>query len=983
MDRQLSLMLFVAVCTVHGMYEHQAGVIDWYQSNVGVVHTAVYDDQQRSVYVATDAAVLASINTKTGTLNWKQVLPEGEQLNVLKTHNSVLLTLSEGGKSIRCWNSVEGALQWDLGTHAADKENILDNNLRNLVKTTSPKEAVYTDAVFVEKSEHLLIAVLSYDTVFLIDHKTGNKKWSWKPSTPQLCFGVSWSVASPKQVFISCTNKDDQSLVVHKLAIKKGKEAVAFTHSQKVSLETASRNVVVLSTGVAVLDKSKKELVVVHFSQGSANAKTSQFSNLIPNADEHNSLSDVNSVLVQTASVNSVILSSAKYSYVLQSGVTDNDQCTDKKNGCAEVTVSASVGVLASDDRVSCVASVNAGVLSLTQLSSSRQEKLKFTGRGDVVRLFVDSFTKSNGETGVRYFVVAADQSFSFIQNGKVAWTREEALASAKQVEFVGLQTDYAKNHGFPNIVQRFFTKLDYLKKQVESILDGSVLQAFVPAVVDLDADPTHVLVNGELQTITMESDTFGFRKMIVLVTDASKLYGVDSLTGKIVWMNFLETDITIEQLSVHTAGGLFLLTSAKTKEQHRGWYSQTVDTMTGKISGKEKLPYTASDVFTLPLKDTLANTLLMVVDTKKEVHIFPPTNDAKEIFRSKLHSVFFYQTNVAEGVITGYTVREKQSVFVGQQLWTVAMPANVEKISAVSAAKGDRVETAVRILSAKEYVNKYLNPNLLVVATVRAQPPPGAQIIPSVKRPTDPCVTVYFIDGVTGVIMDRIVHRFGAGPVHLTQSENVVVYHYWNSQASQYEISVVELHEEYDDYKLADKNNQGKFSSHSGVVPKLVQQTYVLRTGVRALTVSSTTRGITDKQFLLATTSNQVVGVNRRFLDVRRPLGEPSTEEKEQGVVPYMMEIPIDTLSTITYNRTVNNIRNIVSSPALLESTVLVLSYGLDLHHTRITPSLAYDSLNEDFNFVFLIATVVAVLAAIAVTKKMAAAATLARQWE
>lgn len=50
----------------------------------------------------------------------------------------------------------------------------------------------------------------------------------------------------------------------------------------------------------------------------------------------------------------------------------------------------------------------------------------------------------------------------------------------------------------------------------------------------------------------------------------------------------------------------------------------------------------------------------------------------------------------------------------------------------------------------------------------------------------------------------------------------------------------------------------------------------------------------------------------------------------REEGLYPYIPDLPIVTEQIINYNQTVYNIRNIHTSPSGLESTSLILAYGL-----------------------------------------------------
>ncbi len=52
----------------------------------------------------------------------------------------------------------------------------------------------------------------------------------------------------------------------------------------------------------------------------------------------------------------------------------------------------------------------------------------------------------------------------------------------------------------------------------------------------------------------------------------------------------------------------------------------------------------------------------------------------------------------------------------------------------------------------------------------------------------------------------------------------------------------------------------------------------------------------------------------------------------REEGLVPYIPELPRIYEATINYNQSVYRIRKIHTSPAGLESTCLVLAYGLGM---------------------------------------------------
>lgn len=86
--------------------------------------------------------------------------------------------------------------------------------------------------------------------------------------------------------------------------------------------------------------------------------------------------------------------------------------------------------------------------------------------------------------------------------------------------------------------------------------------------------------------------------------------------------------------------------------------------------------------------------------------------------------------------------------------------------------------------------------------------------------------------------------------------------------------------------------------------------------------------------------------------------------------------------MSALTVPRQVQGVCHIVTSPALLESTSLVLAYGLDLFGSRVTPSGTFDLLSESFNKVQLALTVCGLLVAIIIVKPIARNKLLRQKW-
>lgn len=117
-------------------------------------------------------------------------------------------------------------------------------------------------------------------------------------------------------------------------------------------------------------------------------------------------------------------------------------------------------------------------------------------------------------------------------------------------------------------------------------------------------------------------------------------------------------------------------------------------------------------------------------------------------------------------------------------------------------------------------------------------------------------------------------------------------------------------------------------------------------------------------------------------LLDPRRPIQGPN-QPREEGVIPYVPEVPIPMESIINYNQTVNRVQGIYTTPSGLESTCLVAVYGLDWFVTRVSPSKAFDLLKDDFDYILISIVLVALTAASFVTKQLASRKAMKMAWK
>jgi hypothetical protein len=128
--------------------------------------------------------------------------------------------------------------------------------------------------------------------------------------------------------------------------------------------------------------------------------------------------------------------------------------------------------------------------------------------------------------------------------------------------------------------------------------------------------------------------------------------------------------------------------------------------------------------------------------------------------------------------------------------------------------------------------------------------------------------------------------------------------------------------------------------------------------------------------------TNNQVASIPRRLLDPRRPTGKPTSSEKEELLIPYEPLLPLDPKRVISHTYPVQ-VHHLSTSPALVESTSLILGYGMDLFFTRgLNPSGTFDILSDTFNKAQLLLTLLALTGGIAMARPAVRRKMLKMRW-
>ncbi|KAF6258674.1 hypothetical protein COO60DRAFT_1517822 [Scenedesmus sp. NREL 46B-D3] len=441
------------------------------------------------------------------------------------------------------------------------------------------------------------------------------------------------------------------------------------------------------------------------------------------------------------------------------------------------------------------------------------------------------------------------------------------------------------------------------------------------------------------------------------------------------VWKRF--HDLThAPQLAVISAGGVAGSSSLLVLNGH-----------TGEVLHEQQLPYAIDKVVPQPqpVHDGAADQFLFLLVEpllpssnagQPKVHLLPDSASAQQHVAKSSGSLFFWLLQQApdagtagastQTVLRGFGFEAGAVPAAGSGLlpvvpaWQVVLPGQLLGLAAKDAT--EPVHSYVKVLGDRSLKYNYLNPNLLFVATGTS--PEDAGNLPAEQQQ----VSIALLNTVTGGVLHQQLHSGCAGPVHAVVSQNWVVYTLRDVVALRQQATVVELYDaSHHELSIATillgrSKHSAALSSYSSPPLEVLSQSFYLQHSLTGISVSQTKQGITTKQLLVNTMSDQVYALDKRYLDPRRPLRAKVTpEEAEERLLPYHELVVFNALQYPTQDKQVLGLRGVSVSSTVLESTTLVFCYGSDLYFTRISPALHFDSLQSDFSYGLLVVALLA----------------------
>ncbi|KAK6236832.1 Pyrrolo-quinoline quinone repeat - like 4 [Theobroma cacao] len=975
----LLLLFFSSLNPILSLYEDQVGLMDWHQQFIGKVKQAVFHTQKtgrKRVVVSTEENVIASLDLRHGEIFWRHVLATNDVIDGIDIAiGKYVITLSSGGSILRAWNLPDGQMVWESSLQGPKNSKSLLLVLTNL--------KVDKDNVVIVFTNGRLHAVSSIDGEVLwkkdFEAESLDVQQVIQPPGSDLVYVVGFAASSQFEMYQ--INARNGELLKH--------ESAAFSGGflGEVSL--------VSSETLVALDSTGSILLTISSHNGKISFQQTPISNLVgdslgPAVITPSSVTGIFSLKVNAITIFIRVIGEGKLEVLektnLKTAVSDALSISEGKQAFALIQHAGSeihLTVKPADDWD--------GNLLKESIKMDRQ-------RGLVHKVFINNYIRNDRSYGFRVLIVMEDHSLLLLQQGEIVWGREDGLASIIDVTTSELPVE-KDGVSVAKVEHNLF---EWLKGHMLK-LKGTLMLA---SPEDMAAIQSMRLKSSEKSKMTRDHN--GFRKLLIVLTRAGKLFALHTGDGRIVWSHLLQSlhkplacqhliGLNLYQWQVphHHAmdeNPSVLVVGRCGPSLDAPGVLSFVDTYTGKELSSLSLAHSVAQVIPLPYTDSTEQRLHLLIDADQHAHLYPKTPEAIGIFQREFSNIYWYSVEDDNGIIKGYALKSKctsevadEFCFDSRELWSVVFPSESEKIIATVTRKlNEVVHTQAKVIADQDVMYKYLSRNLLFVATAA---PKASGEIGSVT-PEESWLVAYLIDTVTGRILHRVTHHGSQGPVHAVFSENWVVYHYFNLRAHRYEMSVIEI---YDQSRADDKdvwklvlgkhNLTSPISSYSRPEVITKSQSYFFTHSLKSIAVTSTAKGITSKQLLIGTIGDQVLALDKRFLDPRRSVN-PTQAEKEEGIIPLTDSLPIIPQSYVTHALRVEGLQGIVTVPAKLESTTLVFAHGVDLFFTQLAPSRTYDSLTEDFSYALLLITIVALVAAIFVTWILSERKELQEKW-
>jgi hypothetical protein len=927
----------------HVDYHHQLLGIP--QPHTTFFHRPRPHEKATLLYTLSDLGVLGAVNPGTGEVVWRQLLAASDAGDVAGPAG--FLRPIEGQSSVV--SAIENRVDaWDAMSGKASWGNVFEGTVRDLEVVEIPAtdgQAKDVLALF-EANDRGVLRRLNGDN--------GDVVWEHKGESHDAPLQVS---AVAGNIFLVSLHSSGAGydMRVTTLDPKTGKKTNDYKLSSHVDVSSPGDVLFVGANSAAPIvawtDRAKKNLKINLLGKPkdlqTLSLKESDGDILKVTIHAPHLAQSLPHFLVYTESA--VSNGAEVYHTDLASGSIKKAYDLPKLAGTGTVSTSSQDANVyftrITEEEIVLVSSASHGILGRWPVKTEKDHGALLHGVAEVVKRSEDTYA-------VRSAVVTSDEDWVLVRNGAEAWSRPEGLSGAVAAEWAEIpeaetlaKVLEAEAHSNPlsayiHRVKRHINDLQYLPAYLQE-LPLRILGSVFPG----EAKP---------QKSALVRDNFGFNKLAIVATQRGRVYGLDvGNQGSIVWslkafdiqpgkkwvVRGIWADKSQDVAAIRGSEGEFI----------------TIQTATGAIV-QTSAPGSSSPVTTAAVIDSSSGRWFLPIGLDGNPGEIEATRAPKD-------------TLVVQGAnseVRGLKFEAKGETAHPIVAWTFK-PALGERIIDLAARPiNDPVASIGKVLGDRTVLYKYLNPNTVLVTAVSDE---------------TSTASFYLLDTVSGDILYSISHEGvdTSQPITSALTENWFTYSLWSdilntttvSSSKGYQIIISEM---FESEIPNDRGPLGAAESASSLepseipnaepaIPHVITQSFLISEPISHMSVTETRQGITTRELLCSlASSNSIVGIPRALLDPRRPVGrDPTPKEQEEGLFRYSPVIELDPKFIITHNREVIGVKEIITTPALLESTSLVFAYGIDVFGTRVTPSAAFDILGKGFNKLSLLGTVVA----------------------
>uniref|UniRef100_A0A8C6XS93 ER membrane protein complex subunit 1 n=1 Tax=Naja naja TaxID=35670 RepID=A0A8C6XS93_NAJNA len=650
------------------VYEDQVGKFDWRQQYVGKLKFAFLEASPASkkLIVATEENVVAALNSRSGEILWRHVdkgTPEGA-VDAMLIHGQDAITVSNGGRILRSWETNIGGLNWEVLMDAGSFQMASLVGVQDAVKYVAilKKSSLllhYLSNGYQKWTEHLPESeMVQYQLVY--SHGTGVVHVvgiSPQSHLNILTFSIEDGemtrqirVAAPwlRHLSGTCNIVEEATLVCVNPATQS-------LYTLSLEAEEEMKEVPLLSLGLEFVDLS--EARILSSQPNPARAPRPQF---------YLRLSPTHFALLQYRHGVLSLLRNFPQASLVTFATTGEKTVTAVLACKGEGLRAVYLFIPPLQEGLSCPAQSYTINLYLAETGQRLLDTLiTFTLEKSSIRpeqLFIQVFLKKDDSVGYRALVQTEDHLLLFLQQpGKIWWTREESLAEVVSLEMVDLPLTGAQ----AELEGEFGKKADGLLGMFFKRLSSQLilLQAWTAHLWKMfyDARKPRSQTKNEFNVDNLARDEFNLQKMIVIATASGKLFGIESSSGTILWKQFLQDvrpgssfKLMVQRTTAHFPHPPQCTLLVKDKQ------TLVFNPIFGKWSQVTPpgLSRPILQSILLPIMDQDYAKVLLLIDDEYKVTVFPATKNVLRQLEEMAPSITFYLADDKRGKLMGRRLR-------------------------------------------------------------------------------------------------------------------------------------------------------------------------------------------------------------------------------------------------------------------------------------------------------------------------------------